>query len=313
MAEDDEQTPGGSNATDDTDDTSGADVPEEQPIEQQLIPFMGDELAAAMTSGGTIYISFAGMCTALGLNVRGQAQRVQRTRSLRLALRRIPLETRGGLQRINCLRVDKLALWLAGVQTNQIKPRFREKIEAYQDELAPVAMQVFMRSLGIQPAPQPPTAPAVINAEIVEIRGQIETLYGVANLLQEHLAGLLPLPGQIADLNDQMGQALAMLAALAERQDTTETAVAHIDKRTQRLTPAHARAVQDEINRMVRDTKRLADPLTYTIIYGRLKHHWRVSTYKEVADEQYVAVMAYLQDELHRALAGEGPAQRSLF
>lgn len=310
MAEDDEQTLGDAN---DTDDTSGADVPEEQPIEQQLIPFMGDELAAAMTAGGTIYITFAGMCTALGLNVRGQAQRVQRTRSLRLALRRIPLETRGGLQRINCLRVDKLALWLAGVQTNQIKPQFRAKIEAYQDELAPLATQVFMRVLGIQSAPQPPTAPTVTSAEIAEIKGQIETLYGVANLLQEHLAGLLSLPGQVTGLNDQMGQALSMLEALAERQESAESQIAHIDERTQRLTPAHARTVQDEINRMVQDTKRLATPLTYTIIYGRLKHRWRVSTYKEIADEQYGAVMTYLREELRRALAGEAPEQGSLF
>jgi hypothetical protein len=114
------------------DETSSADTPEEQSIDQQIVPFMGDELAAAMTAEGTIYITFPGMCTALGLNVRGQTQRVQRTRTLSRALRRIPLETRGGLQRINCLRVDKLALWLAGVQTNQIKPGFREKIEAYR-------------------------------------------------------------------------------------------------------------------------------------------------------------------------------------
>jgi hypothetical protein len=211
------------------------------------------------------------------------------------------------------LRIDKLALWLAGVETARVKPTYHAKIAAYQDELAPVATQVFMRVLGIQPASQPSTTPAVTDAEIVEIRGQIETLFGVANLLQEHLAGLLSLPGQIAGLNDQMGQALAMLTALAERQDTAETAIAHIDERTQRLTPAHARAVQDEINRMVQDTQRLEDPLTYTIIYGRLKHRWRVSTYKEITDEQYPAVMAYLQDELSRALAGEGPAQKNLF
>lgn len=170
-----------------------------------------------------------------------------------------------------------------------------------------------MRSLGVQPAPQPSTAPAVTNAEIAEIRSQIETLYGVANLLQEHLAGLLSLPGQVAGLNDQMGQALAMLTALAERQQSAESQIERIDERTQHLAPAHARAVQEQITRMVQDTKRLADPLTYTIIYGRLKHHWRVSTYKEIADEQYPAVMAYLQDELRRVLAGEGPAQQGLF
>ncbi|HEY7849374.1 MAG TPA: hypothetical protein VIC27_04875 [Ktedonobacterales bacterium] len=57
MAEDDEQT---RDEMSDTSETSGADVPEEQPIEQQIVPLMGDELAAAMTEGGTVYITFPG-------------------------------------------------------------------------------------------------------------------------------------------------------------------------------------------------------------------------------------------------------------
>ena len=40
-------------------DTSGndADILEEQAVEQQVIPFLGDELLAAMTAGGIIYIT----------------------------------------------------------------------------------------------------------------------------------------------------------------------------------------------------------------------------------------------------------------
>jgi hypothetical protein len=294
------------------DDTS-AEIVAEQALEQRPIPFMGDDLAAARTAEGAIYVTLPGMCRALGLNAQAQYRRIGRTSTLAKGLRAIPLDTGSGVKATYCLRVDRVALWLGGIETSRIKPAYRAKIEAYQDELAPIAMQVFMRSLGVQPAPQPSTAPAVTNAEIAEIRSQIETLYGVANLLQEHLAGLLSLPGQVAGLNDQMGQALAMLTALAERQQSAESQIERIDERTQRLAPAHARAVQEQITRMVQDTKRLADPLTYTIIYGRLKHHWRVSTYKEIADEQYPAVMAYLQDELRRVLAGEGPAQQGLF
>ena len=39
--------------------TSGndADILEEQAVEQQDIPFFGDELLAAMTAGGIIYIT----------------------------------------------------------------------------------------------------------------------------------------------------------------------------------------------------------------------------------------------------------------
>ena len=50
---------------------------EEYALEQKVIPFMGDELAAALTQSGGIYISLPGMCGALGLNTRGQLQRIQ--------------------------------------------------------------------------------------------------------------------------------------------------------------------------------------------------------------------------------------------
>ena len=48
------------------------DILEEQATEQQLVPFMGDDLAAAMAPGGSIYISLPGLCAALGLNTQAQ-------------------------------------------------------------------------------------------------------------------------------------------------------------------------------------------------------------------------------------------------
>ncbi len=46
------------------------DIPEEQATEQQLVPFMGDDLTASMAAGGSIYISLPGMCAALGLSTQ---------------------------------------------------------------------------------------------------------------------------------------------------------------------------------------------------------------------------------------------------
>src|SRR5579859_6588258 len=133
-------------------------TPVGQVIEQQIVPFLGDDLAAALTPGGIIYISLPGMCKALGLLTRGQIRRIRDTKSLSKGLRRIPIVTAGGNQRLNCLRVDKVALWLAGVQTNSMKSdEFRFKIETYQDELAPAATQVLCGSWvyvpGILPRP----------------------------------------------------------------------------------------------------------------------------------------------------------------
>jgi hypothetical protein len=44
------------------------DIPEEQASQQALIPLLDDELTAAMTTTGNIFVSVPGICKALGLN-----------------------------------------------------------------------------------------------------------------------------------------------------------------------------------------------------------------------------------------------------
>ncbi len=234
-------------------------------------------------------------------------RRILRTPSLSKALRVIQLQTRGGAQRVNCLRVDKVALWLAGVETNSVKPLFRGKIETYQEDLAPVAMQVFMHVMGAQTTQ---LVPAAADPQVAMLAEQIDTLTDIVTFLREHMEALLASSGQV---NLRLDQAISLLEALAERQDTAETQLAQIDARTQRLTPAHTREAQEMVDRMVRETKRLPQPLTYAIIYGRLKHRFRVGSYKEVADARFDELMAYLRDELSRATSGEEPEQGSLF
>ncbi len=67
-------------------------IPREQALEQKPVPFWGDELAAAMTASGNIYITLPGMCRALGLLTHSQTQRILRTSTLAKGLRVIPLE-----------------------------------------------------------------------------------------------------------------------------------------------------------------------------------------------------------------------------
>jgi hypothetical protein len=223
-----------------------------------------------------------GICAALGLTVNGQMQRIKRTSSLVKGLRRIPLQTRGGTQAINCLRVDRVALWLAGVETSRGKPTSRAKIEAYQDELAPVAMRVFLRVAGLRTQPLIPTD---ADPQITAIAEQIETLTDIVTFLREHMEALMAASGQQATRLDaarrgstRLDQTLSLLAGLATRQEATESQVAQLEARTDHLTPAHARTLQEAVDRLARATKHLPSPLTHAIIYGRLKPHVRVGS-----------------------------------
>ncbi len=294
-------------------DETPAQIAEEQALEQRPIPFIGDDLAAARTAEGAIYVTLPGMCRALGLNAQAQYRRISRTPALAKGLRVIPIDAGHVTHPTNCLRVDRVALWLAGVESSRIKPQFRAKVEAYQDELAPVAMQVFMRVLGVQPATAETQTPTTTAMQIGEIAEQLDTLLGVVSFLREHLdAQFAATSEQIGALSLQLDDAVALLEALSERQAATDSQLARIDERTQRLTPAHARAIQEQVDRLVRETKRLATPLTYAIIYGRLKHRFRANSYREIADDQYERVIAYLHEELQRATQGDTPTQERL-
>lgn len=263
-----------------------------------------------MAPGGSIYISLPGICAALGLGTQAQLRRIERTRTLAKGLRRISLQTKGGFQRVNCLRLDLIALWLAGAQTASMKSEFRAKIDTYQEELAPVATQVFMRVVGLRTAQLVPSD----DPRIAALAEQIDTLTEIATFLREHMQGMLEAQGHVSM---RLEQAVQLLEALAGRQQTTENQVARIDERTQRLTPAHAREVQLLVERIARVLERQSATATlssaHAMIYGRLKTRFRAGSYKEIPDERFEEVMAYLREELRKATGDEGPAQGSLF
>ncbi|MGH9353073.1 MAG: hypothetical protein ACRD2G_13095 [Terriglobia bacterium] len=154
--------------------------------------------------------------------------------------------------------------------------------------------------------------PTSTQPQATALTEQIDALTAVINLLREHLSALMTLPGQVEGLSLQLEQGVALLESLVQRQDAAETQIARIDERTQRLTPAHARAIQEMVDRIVRETKHLPIPLTYTIIYGRLKHRFRAGSYREIPDDRYDALLTYLRDELHNAASGAAPEQERL-
>lgn len=292
------------------------EIIEEQVADQRIVPFMGDALVAALTTPGDIYISLPGMCAALGLHTQGQLQRIQRTSELVEGLRRISLNTRGGRQKTNCLRLDKLGLWLAGVETNSIKGPFQAKMVAYHHELAPAATRLFLRVAGVQTRDLVPPG----DPQMTDLAAQIDHLTAVVGFLQEHLTDMQAAAGAVQGIAVRLDQAVSVLESLTEgqqhltaRQDATEDHLAVIDERTQGLSPAHKRTVQATVNHMVKLTKPGPHPLDYSRIYGSLKGRFHVAAYGEIADDQFADVMAHLQRELQRALEGTAPEQPPLF
>jgi P22_AR N-terminal domain len=294
------------------------DIPEERASHQELIPFMDDELAAAMTATNTVYVSVPGVCKALGIkNPQPQVLRITRTKVLKKGLRRIPIHTRGGFQNTYCLRVDLLALWLAGIEPSRMRQdtaqqrALREKIEQYQEELAPEATRVFLRVIGLRATDLTPTASQEITAQEQET----EQLAAVATFMREHLQAMLTMQDHTSL---RLEHAIQLLETLIEQQESTTTKLAQIDERTQRLTPAHTRDVQLKVERISRKMNQQTPTITLekarAITYGRLKTRFGAGSYKEINDDWYSEVTTYLNEEYSKASGGEQlPEQGSLF
>ena len=278
-----------------------------KPVEQDTITFYGHELIAVRLADGRIAAVLRWLFESLDLERRGQMQRIERKTALRRGLIDVEVETAGGPQTMAALTLNVLPGYLFTIDENRVKEEARADVILFQEECVQALADHFTRK-------HPPALPAIADTTAATIIvEQITDLMGVINLLREHLEALLVLPGQVADLSVQVGETRVLVEALATRQESTETRLEAVDERTQRLTPTHTHAVQEMVDRMVRETRKLPEPLTYAIIYGRLKHRFRVGSYKEVPDDRFDELVAYLRGELRRATSGEAPAQETLF
>jgi hypothetical protein len=98
---------------------------------QHLVPCLGQEILLILTSTGNGYVSLNNSCAVLGLNSRGQLQRIQRTLQICRGLRQFVVQTRGGSQRVNCLQVECIPEWLSGINSRMVTKELGERVATY--------------------------------------------------------------------------------------------------------------------------------------------------------------------------------------
>ncbi len=92
---------------------------EHHPLLQRDIPCLEGIVTLAFTQPDTCWVSISSACKVLGLNARGQQQRITRKEELAQAYRQLALSTKGGPQHIACLKVECVAEWLGTLQSGQ--------------------------------------------------------------------------------------------------------------------------------------------------------------------------------------------------
>lgn len=115
---------------------------------QRTVLFYGDEVIAVQDmESQAIYLPITRMCDNLSIERYRQAKRIREHPVLSQGVVTLSIETAGGMQEAQCLRLDLLPLWLAGVNANRVGEHIREKLIRYQTEVAGVLWSAFKQQI----------------------------------------------------------------------------------------------------------------------------------------------------------------------
>ena len=272
---------------------------------QRIVPFYGDELIAVQQRDGNIFVHFGRLCENLGLSRTAQVRRAQRHDVLAGGLTTLEIQTEGGAQSVQCLRIDLLPLWMAGLHASRVKEAIRPKLVRYQHEAAVVLWQAFKPQIVVEEAPLVHTESAAIQ----QIQQIIEMGYAIARMGEQQL-----------ELQRQQQALAGRVDAAARIVRHVQDHLEHVDVRLgaleEQLQPGASigDAQATEVSHRV---KALAELLTglhagknhYQGIFAELYRRFGVSSYKLIPRRRYAAVLQFLDD--WRAAATATPPEAS--
>ena len=269
-------------------------------LPHRVIPFHGDQLIAVQQPNGVVFVHFARVCENLGLSRPTQVRKVSAHAVLSKGLLILPIETEGGAQQVQCLRVDLLPLWMASLHASRVKEHLREKLERYQDEAAQVLWNAFKDRIVVEETAIVPTEE---DQAIQHLRQIADMGYAVARMAEQQIE----IQRQQVALSGRMDAAAKVIRGVQGTMNTVVGQFATIDVRVglleARLRP-EATIDEEQAAEISSRVKALAQVFTakdssknhYQGIFAELYRRFGVSSYKLIRQDQYSAVLAFLEE-----------------
>ena len=259
------------------------------------VAFYDDTLVAVQQPDGTIYVHFARLCENLGLSRPSAARRVQQHEVLQDGFVTLRVATDGGVQAVQCLRVDLVPLWLAAISARRVKPELRVKVVRYQREAAQVLWQAFRPHMV-------PDEPATTGTALSELQRIADLGRAITRLAEQQM----DLEREQQRLDGRMDGAARVIRAVQGRLDGFELRLLTVEERTAPQAPiddAQATEIKERV-------KALAQLLTgqdpsrnhYQGIFAELYRRFAVSSYKLIPKAQHQAVLTFLDEWRSSAL-----------
>jgi hypothetical protein len=252
------------------------------PLQERQVPFYGDQVLAVLVDvegEPQVYVPLRPICGYLGLAWNGQRERIMRDPVLSEAVQFVRVtRTNAGDPHMLALPLKFLPGWLFGVNAARVKEELRPKIIRYQRECFDVLWRAF----------------------------QADTLTRAAQTRPGSLADIRAMGLAIAALAEQQMALESRVDAHDQRLDRAAEVVRALDRRVTAIeSTAGPRALisEEQAAEISAAVKALAQQLAakdpsknhYQSVFAELYRRFGVSSYKNIARGQFVAVMEFLE------------------
>lgn len=242
------------------------------PVEQRSVSFYGDDLTAVQADDGRIYASVKNMCDALGLNPRGQSQRIDRHTVLSRGKGVCKIHTPGGEQNVVVLRADLVPLWLSGVRTSMVNEEIRPKLEKFQEEAAAVLWEAFQER-------RLTTTDSDFEALLTQADDEIVQAYRIAQAVVKLARNQIVLQNQVVTNTQRIEELEATLGESGRE-----------------VTPEQASQISQGVKAVAIVYGKKTGRNEFGGVYGELYRKFGITSYKLLPAKKFDEAMRFLSD-----------------
>lgn len=132
--------------------------------ETALVPFHGHQLLT-IKDGDTIRVAMKPICEAIGLDWKGQYNRIQRHPVMAEGMVVMTIPSVGGFQETTTLPLDHLNGWLFGIDTSRVNPEIRDLLIDYQRECFAALAAYWQQGVATNPRARAATIPQLLSTQ----------------------------------------------------------------------------------------------------------------------------------------------------
>lgn len=249
------------------------------PTTTREITFYGDVLLIALV-GNIPYVAIRPITEFLGLEWGSQYNRIKRDDILNEEARLVVMTGADNKHReMFSLPLEFLPGWLFGISASRARPEYAPKLMQYRRDCFRVLWRTFQTDLA-QYSPSSTTSNSLTQVRNLAL--------AVAQMAEQQME----LQTQVTTANEKIDQAIIVVGSIEQRLKDIE----------QKVSPKSA-ITNEQATEISNQVKALAELLTsrdasknhYQGVFGELYRRFGVSSYKIIRQEQYQAVLTFLE------------------